>query len=30
MSEMGDSDKGLNESVFFKVKYGDTVLVGED
>jgi len=30
MSELGDSDKGLNESVFLKVKCGDTVLVGED
>ena len=26
---MCDSDKGLNESVFLKVKCGDTVLVGE-
>ena len=30
MSELGDIDKGLNESVFLKVKCGDTVLVGED
>ena len=30
MSELGDSDKGSNESVFLKVKCGDTVLVGED
>ena len=27
---MGDSDKGLNESEFSKVKCGDTVLIGED
>ena len=30
MSELGDSNKGLNEPEFLKVKAGDTVLIGED
>tara|TARA_Y100001968_G_scaffold297431_1_gene306355 strand:- start:249 stop:485 length:237 start_codon:yes stop_codon:yes gene_type:complete len=30
MSELGDSNEGLNEPEFLKVKAGDTVLIGED
>ena len=30
MSELGDSDEGLNEPVFLKVKAGDSVLIGEN
>ena len=30
MFELGDSDKGMNEPDFLKVKAGDTILIGED
>ena len=30
MSELGDSNEGLNGPEFLKVKAGDTVLIGED
>ena len=30
MSEWGDSDEGLNEPVFLKVKAGDSVLIGDN
>ena len=29
MSELGDSNEGLNEPEFLKVKAGDTVLIGK-
>ena len=30
MYELGDSDEGLNEPVFLKVKAGDSVLIGDN
>ena len=30
MYEMSDSDEGLNEPVFLKVKAGDSVLIGDN